>query len=353
MAVVAIGVAIAQTPTPTPDPKATPAPATLQVSWRFDLTAAGEGRSVLWLVPGDTRVFLSGPGQVVNAHDAADGRVVWSSTEPVVVPPVITGTNLVLVGATKLAVVQQSSGKTMFSAPFEGKPSLAFSTTDRVGVVLESSLQAWDMKGAPAWTAKFSGSMVTNVVTTGSLVVFGTDQPALLAIDAAGGATAWTVPLPTKPSPLVASAERIYFGGADGALYSFRTTGEPKHAWRTKRPRSVGQPVVDKDSVYFALLDNSVRAFGAGGGTERWDQVVEWRPSAGPMRLTDSLAVALTNGRIAELSPKTGKLVGPTAADPKGSVRLLAAGASPDGTRVYTLTIAGEQSRGLVAWGRR
>ena len=77
-----IGVAIAQTQTPPPapqPPQATPAaPASLEVGWRFDLTAAEEGQPVPWLVPGDTRVFVSGPRTGVSAHDAIDGKVAWT-----------------------------------------------------------------------------------------------------------------------------------------------------------------------------------------------------------------------------------------------------------------------------------
>jgi len=80
--------------------------------------------------------------------------------------------------------------------------------------------------------------------------------------------------------------------------------------------------------------------------------VVESRPLTGPLRLTDSLGVALTNGRVVELSPKTGKPLGPTSAMTTGSVRLLTAAAAPDGSRLYTITIANDLSRTLAAWAR-
>ena len=351
-----IGVAITKTQTPPPapqPPQATPAaPASLEVGWRFDLTAAEEGQPVPWLVPGDTRVFVSGPRTGVSAHDAIDGKIAWTSDEPSAIPPVIAGSNVVLVGESELRVLDQKTGQVRFSAAIQGLPALSFSVFDRIGVVVDGGIRAWDLKGAEAWRAKLSNKPVTNVVMAGNVLVLGTDEPALVAFEIATGAESWKIPLTTRPSALAATTERIYFGGDDGRLYSYRASGDPKRAWRQIRHRAIGQPIVDGTSVFFALLDNSVRAFGADGGTQRSDEVVESRPLTGPLRLTDSLGVALTNGRVVELSPKTGKRLGPASAMTTGSVRLLTAAAAPDGSRLYTITIANDLSRTLAAWAR-
>ena len=84
------------------------------------------------------------------------------------------------------------------------------------------------------------------------------------------------------------------------------------------------------------------------------------------------LAVALTTGEVIELSPLDGKIrreatepsPAPGTSTPPASsaapaaatmlpVRLQAATVSPDGKRLYTITIAKDYSRTLTAWGRK
>jgi outer membrane protein assembly factor BamB len=185
----------------------------------------------------------------------------------------------------------------------------------------------------------------------GGLLVFGTDQPALIAVDASSGTVRWTIPLASKPRALAATVERIYFGGEDGKLYSYPTDGKSK-PWVQNRILAIGPAAVDAKAVYFALLDNSVRAFSANHGPEQWDQPVESRPVTGPMRFGENLAVALTDGRVVELETKKGKPVSPKT-DAGPAMRLLTAAVSSDGTRIYTVTIDGKKSLALVAWSKR
>lgn len=323
------------------------------MAWRVDLPAAEDSKTPAWLVPGDAHVFVSGPGAVVSAFNAADGRVAWASSDRCVVPPVTAGVNLAIVTADSISVVDQASGHSRWRTPLEDSstPILAFGSADRVAIASDGGLQAWNAAdGTPAWRVTFRGRPITNIVTAGTLLVFGTDEPALVAIDATAGTVKWKIALPDKPGPLVASATRIYFGGEGKWLYSYHTTGEPKLAWRQERIGSIGTPVVDDRAVYFALLDNSMKAFSAGGGTQQWDHVLESRPLTGPLRLGDTLGIALTNGRVAEVAVKDGKQTAPASAVPGPAVRLLTAAAAIDGSRIYTVTIAVDESRALVVW---
>jgi len=356
MAVTAICVAIAQTPAPQNPPQTTPTPPpeppSLAVAWQVALNAAEEGQETPWLVPADARVIVAEPRAGLFAYHGADGRAAWTFKEPTTAPPVLAGENILFIGTNELRLLSQATGRQQFRVAFDGPATVAFSATDRIGVVVAGQMLAWDIQGESAWRAPLSGKAITNVVTSGPLLVVGTDEPALVAIDAATGSAAWKIALEATPSFLNATAERIYFGGSDGFLYAYLATGAPKHDWRFRLPRAIGQPIVVGDSVYFALLDNSIRAFGAKGGTQRFDQVVESRPLSGPLQLKDSIGVALTTGRVVELSPKDGKPIGPTSAMATGSLRLLRAAAAIDGTHLYTITIGRDLSRTLAAWAR-
>ena len=295
---------------------------------------------------------MPGPGGTVDARTVKDGSVAWSWTDRCVVPPAVAGANLAIVTTDSLIVVDQASGHARWRVPIEstGSPVVAVGWAERIAVLFQGGIQTWDSSGQTGWHATFTGIPITNVAMAGSLLVFGTDQPALIGIDAASGDVRWQIPLPTKPRPIAATAERIYFGGEDNNLYAYQIDGKQEQEWRPfRRPLAIGAPLVEGRVVYFALLDNSIRGFTAGGGTELSDHVLESRPLAGPLRLADTIGLALTDSRVAEVGTKDGKPVGPPSGA-AGGVWQIAAAVSLDRSRIYTVTIATDSARTLVAW---
>jgi outer membrane protein assembly factor BamB len=342
----------APTPTPQPSPAPTPTPTPLAIGWQIPLAASDDQNAVPWIVPGEAHVFVTGAGSALTAHSVTDGVLQWSSHVASAVAPLVVGDRVTVVSAHAVYVLDQRTGQEAWRAEFDGAPVAAFASSARLGVFFKDRVETWDASGKPAWHAAIAGTVITPVAATGGLLVFGTDEPALAAVDEATGAVKWKVALPAAPTSLRVAADRAYFGCEDGALYSYRLTGEVKQAWRSARIRSIGQPAVDDRSAYFALLDNSVRAFDAEGGTQQWDQVLETRPVAGPFRVGPNVAVALGNGHVVELSTRDGKPLAPSSTSAATRVRLIGVAVSADAARIYTVTIAGDQSRTLAMWSR-
>ena len=59
-----------------------------------------------------------------------------------------------------------------------------------------------------------------------------------------------------------------------------------------------GRPSADEQHVYFAALDNELRALDRDSGAIRWHRGVPFRPSAGPMIVGNAVAIP---GPVAEL----------------------------------------------------
>lgn len=357
--VLAFVAVVAQTQTPPQDPAASPTPSPspspkgLDVLWRADLKPAEERNATASLVSGRAHVFISEPGAGVTAFDTTERREAWTFPDAPVVPPAVAGNNVAIATADALTVVNEETGQMRWQVPLEGggAPICVFGSADRVAVLREGDLQVWDAAGKPAWRATLANKPVTNVVPSGNLLIIGTDAPSLEAFDAVAGTSPWKIGLPAKPGMLVATSDRVYLGGDNGALYSFKTTGEPKWAWRQLRVRAIGQPIVDSRLAYFTLLDNTIYAFAANGGAQQWSHVLESKPLAGPLKLGATLAVALSNGRVEEVSAKDGKPIAAAKSAVGPTVRLLSAAAAIDGSRIYTITIAKDNSRALVVWG--
>ena len=99
--------------------------------------------------------------------------------------------------------------------------------------------------GTEAWRRDLGGAVVTQVATNAQTIFIGVAVPRRGRPGCADGrdplAHAAAAPSPPRSR---AAGDRLYLSGADGALYSFRQTGDPKPAWRYRMLEAIGQPVM-------------------------------------------------------------------------------------------------------------
>lgn len=340
-----------ESPAPTPP---------FEILWQCPLPLPDDAKLVPSLVVGDSFVFVASPDSGLTAHAPEDGHTVWSSALMPSLGPVLAGTRIATAANGALQVLSQRTGEPDWQSELEAGTAGIFAFADRFGAVAGTEMRAWLAAGSPAWRTSIGGIPVTPVVFRNGVLYVGLDEPSIVAIDGDTGTVRWKVRLPAKPESLAATDDRLYFGAADATLYSYRTSGKHDAAWKFRLLRAIGQPIVDDRKVYFALLDNTVRGFERMGGTQRWSRVLPSRPLTGPLQAGASLVIALTTGQVVELSAVDGKIPVPTTpaapatpAAPQSSVRLQAAAAARDGSRLYTVTIAKDYTRTLTAWGRR
>ncbi len=340
--------AIAQSQTKVVPP---PPPPGLEMLWQRPLPAY-LGRMAPSLAIGGAFLFLASPEAGLTAYTPEDGRPVrWAKRFPSL-PPVAVGLRVAVVSDGVLDVLSENSDKPAWQSDVAPDTTAIFAFGDRLGAIAGGELRTWEADGAPSWRAQLGGTPTTPFVVRDRLLFVGLDEPSLLAIDTATGAVRWRVRLPAKPESLAATDDRLYLGAANGTLYSYRTSGSARPAWAFRLLRTIGQPVVDDRQVYFALLDNSVRAFARKGGSQRWSRVLPSRAMTGPFLLGTSVAVALDTGRVLDLAATDGRVRAPASPVTVPDVRLQAAAVARDGQRLYTVTTAKDFARTLTAWGR-
>ena len=350
----AIGLALMGVAFAAQTPETPPPPASgLEVLWELPVSFAGATN----VAAGASLIFLVSAETGLSAFSSLDGHSVWSSSLTSTVQPAVTGSRVAVVSTKSLHVLNlnNETQTPAWTADVGEHTSSVFAMRDRFGAAIGQEIRVWSPDGAPSWRTALPGLPVTRVVSNLDMLYVGVDDPsagaALVALDEKTGAIRWQLPLKARPESLAATGDRLYFSAADAALYSVRTTGEAGDDWRFPLLGAIGDPVADDRQVYFALRDNSVRAFEREGGSLRWDRPLVHRPMTGPMRMGSNLAIALANGAVVELHAKDGRVVAPRGPVSRPSVRLQGAAMSPDATRVFTLTIAVSTSQTLSAWG--
>ena len=352
-AVRAVTLAVAIVSGFTPSEQAAPAPPApgLEVLWQTPVSVPG----VPHMVAGDALIFLVSSEAPLSARAPVDGRSLWSSTLPSTLRPGIAGAHIGVVSNEMLHVLHQETGAVAWTIAVAATASAVFSFGKQFGVIDGAEMRAFTAAGTPGWRTALPGAPTTRVISRdGTLFVGVMELPAtpwLVALDESTGALRWRIPLAARAESLSATDDRLYLSGADASLYAYRTTGQSGHAWRRALVGAIGDALADDRQVYFALLDNSVRGFERTGGAQRWDTPQAARPITGPLRVGSNLAIALTTGAVVELNPRDGRIVSPKAPLTVPAVRLQRAVTSADGTRVFALTIASNQSQTLTAWG--
>jgi outer membrane protein assembly factor BamB len=336
-----VGAALAgqQSPQVPAPPTATPA---FEVLWQAEVGIVKAPQ----LAAGASALFVADEGGV-RALAADTGKALWS-TEHGVSGVMAAGHGVVLVPtADALIVLDQQTGAERWQAAVEHPVAVA--TASGVFAAAGAVVQAWHMDGTPRWQRTLAAPLAAPIAVDGTaaattvLVVMLSDK-SISALAAADGTPRWQHPIPSLPRAITVSGDRLYFGGADGAVYAYGLDGSEDPAWRFDvRAVTIGAPAVDDRCAYVALIDNSVRAFKRGSGNLCWLTPLDMRPAAGPAIVGEDLAVLTATGTLVALEKATGRPIGapvtaPGAA-PESRPRLLAATTDADGT-IYALTVS-------------
>jgi outer membrane protein assembly factor BamB len=118
------------------------------------------------------------------------------------------------------------------------------------------------------------------------------------AVDLTNGALKWERRLGGAPSEVAALAARVYVGSEDKFFYCLNPR-DGRTEWRHRIGAAVaGRPAFDDDRVYFAAMDNLLRAVDRVDGALRWQAALPFRPFGGPILFGTAVVVP---GAVAEL----------------------------------------------------
>ena len=229
---------------------------------------------------GDSLIFSVEPELLVARH-VSDGSVAWqlAMTDPVAIPPVWDNGWLVVA----------TTGNTI----------LAFRATD----------------GQLIWRQDLGSPAHAPPALAADRVYIPTDDGRVVALRVDDGTVVWERPLRSPVGEVLALDDRLYAGTRDQFLYCVMTKdGSVDWRWRTGGP-VVGVPIADEHNVYFAALDNVLRALDRTSGAQKWIQALPLRPVWGLAKAGPALIVGGQSPTLRAYSVKDGKPAGDFTAD--------------------------------------
>lgn len=256
---------------------------------------------------GDGLVFVAGSGTLA-ALDAVSGDVRWETAVATrVVAPLYwdTGWLIVSVEGGDLLALRASDGELLWRQPL-GAPLSALP--------------------APALDRLYLGLTDRRVV----------------AVDLATGAPIWTREMEGVATGLLALDEQLIVGSSARAIYSF-SLRTARQRWRWRLGAGVlGAPVANESRVFFATLDNTVRAIERSNGHLAWRQGLPSRPAGAPLLIDGHVLVPLLSTEMRGYDAARGRqafLV--TAAGEAGASPHVRPDARATGARLITITLDG------------
>jgi outer membrane protein assembly factor BamB len=257
------------------------------------------------VIAGD-QLYLALDSGVVVAYRARDGAEVWRR-EIRAESPLATDGSRVFIASGETIHAINADGSSAWNA---GAVGLTAPMLVHDGWVIAaakgqlSALRATD--GSVVWRRAI-GEARERASIEGDNLYVPLEDGLLLALDLMTGADKWQRHLRGAPTEVLPFADRVYVGSADKYFYCL-DTDDGDIAWRVRIGAVLrGRPAADAERVYIVALDNLLRAFDRGNGALRWSpRAIPFRPTAGPVVIGSTVAVAGTTNEVRAFAAASG-----------------------------------------------
>ena len=327
-------------------------PSPYELAW----TQAIETAESLEIAIAGTSVLVGGPRAIVEARALADGKIVWTSVVKSDARIESCDGVVFLVESGHLHAIDALTGRvrwTVATADVSVGPACQSGTVVVPGGAEMRAYRATD--GTEIWRRDVSAAALAPAVIDNATAFVPLSGGVLTAIDLQTGAVKWRTVPGVSLGPLAAANGRVYFGNADGqACAVTQQKGKiDDGGWcYNVRAPIAGAPVADSRFVYFAALDNTIRAFDRHSGDQRRATSLTSRPESGPRLAGKYLLVPLFTSEYALYDVASGKLEARLTPPVTGAPVLQASAASLDGAHLVALMVSTGGTRTLIAFRR-
>lgn len=257
------------------------------------------------------RVFVSALPGLVVAYDLKGGTALWSQTLNPERPLAADGERLFVASGEAVHAVNVADCSVAWRAT-TGKLTAPLLAKD--GWVIAASadklfaLRAAD--GGVIWSQD-SGPQRERPAISGNLLFVPLASGRLRALDLATGKMLWERRLAGAPAEPLVVGESLYFGATDKHFYSLETS-DGDDELPSIRVGNIVRNRAESDGkwVFFAGLDNLVRAIDRSTGSLKWRTPVKFRPFEGPQLIGAAVAVAGSAPDVLLLSTRNGAETG-------------------------------------------
>ena len=329
---------------------AAPASQTLPpgVRWTVALPAPPASAPVI----AGNRIFLSTLPGVLRVLALHDGRELWQQAINADQPVVVEGERVYVAAGEAIHALGVTDGALAWRAP---TGVLTAPVLVKDGWIIAASaaklfaIRASD--GQVIWSLD-SGPQRERAAISGDLLFVPLASGFMRAHDLSTGAVRWERRLAGAPAEPLIVGDRLYAGATDKRFYRMKTQ-DGENDWPPIRVGAMvrTQAAADGERVFFAGLDNTVRAVRRSGGSQKWLRGVPFRPFEGPKVIGPAVVVAGNTTEVRLLNILDGRDAGkiifpePLALAPAFGVLddgVVAAGVSGGLTEAWKLTVAAQ-----------
>jgi outer membrane protein assembly factor BamB len=258
---------------------------------------------------GATGYFSIEGGRIV-AYDLGSGSQKWIINAQPRIEPAAGDGLLFVVETETLSARRASDGSIAWELPFAGELAAPPVWDDGWLIVVTSDREVLAFRGIDGhliWRRDLGANAHARAALAADRVYVPTEDGRVVAMNVSTGATVWERKLTGAANDVLTIEERLYVGSNDNYLYCILAkNGVIDWKWRTGGD-VIGLAAADTKRVYFASLDNVLRALDLKSGAQRWKTALPLRPARGPLLAGDTLIVTGLSATARAFNAKDGK----------------------------------------------
>ncbi len=277
-----------------------------RVRWTVEVSAPPRGGPVA----AGAALAIPLDNDTIAAHAVRDGALLWTAEIGATQPLAGDEARVYVPTADAIHAFSSATGHFAWRVALGGPPTAP--PLAHAGWVIAAAagellaIRAAD--GAVIWRADV-GAVEFRPSLDGDLLVVPIIEGRLLALDLPTGTPRWEVRLGSRPTEPLVIGGRVYVGTEDKWFHSLHASNG-RRDWRKAGALPRGRATVDTRHIFFAAMDNVLRALDRGNGALRWNQALAYRPSAGPTVLAGLVVVPGDVESLPAFAARTGAAAG-------------------------------------------
>lgn len=226
------------------------------------------------------------------AYNLRSGLLTWTAAFTLEQPLAADAERVYVVSGEEVHALDAATGTTDWRVPAPGKttaPPLVHGGWI-IAMTRGELLAMRAADGAILWR-KEVGAVEFRPAIDGDLLIVPLVEGKLLALDVQDGQTRWEEELGSSPGAPLAAGGRVYVGTLDKHFHRRHAANGRKEPTLYVGAVPRGAPAADERHVYFAAMDNVLRAIDRGHGAIEWKKGLAYRPAAGPVLIGEYVVV--------------------------------------------------------------
>ena len=253
------------------------------------------------------RVYIPLSSEQIVALDRRSGATVWMREIESAWPPVADGDTVYVVASDELHALDAETGDTKWRSSLERMAIAPIAASGALVVVMidpDDVVALRRSDGTQVWRMS-AGTSGTRSMAVGAAVYVTGSEGQVVALSLEDGQKLGQQTRPPMLSPPSLAIGRVFVGSTNNYLYAFDEKSG-KLAWEWRSGGDVIGAAANRDMVFYASLDNIVRALNRGNGNQRWKKPTPTRPVLPPRIVRDDVLIVGLDPTLSTFDPKTG-----------------------------------------------